>query len=47
MMTIIIIIPIGISTKDLTHQISMDEQDKDDGQNTSLSTKIRPKIKYK
>jgi hypothetical protein len=47
MMTIIIIIPIGISTKDLTHQISMDEQDKDDGQNTILSTKIRPKIKYK
>ncbi len=46
-MTIIIIIPIGISTKDLTHQISMDEQDKDDGQNTILSTKIRPKIKYK
>jgi hypothetical protein len=47
MMMMIIIIPIGISTKDLTHQMSMDEQNKDDGQNTILSTKIRPKIKYK
>jgi hypothetical protein len=27
---IIIIIPIGISTKDFTHHISMDEQNKDD-----------------
>jgi hypothetical protein len=31
----------------LTHHISMDEQNKDDWQNTILSTKIRPKIKYK
>ncbi len=45
--SIIIIISIGISTKDLTHHISMDEQNKDDWQNTILSTKIRPKIKYK
>ncbi len=44
---IIIIIPIGISTKDLTRQISMDKQNKDDWQNTILSTKIRPKIKDK
>jgi hypothetical protein len=28
--SIIIIISIGISTKDLTHHISMDEQNKDD-----------------
>jgi hypothetical protein len=30
MIIIIIIIPIGISTKDLTRQISMDKQNKDD-----------------
>jgi hypothetical protein len=52
MIIMIIIIPIGISTEHLTHQISMDEQNKDDGQKhyslykDKTKNKIQIKIEY-
>jgi hypothetical protein len=47
MIIMIIIIPIGISTEDLTHQISTDEQNKDDGQKHYSLCKDKTKNKNK